>query len=366
MLLTDDTAARPLLAAMRTAAMLIGLMVAASAAAQQLRDVRPSESPLVLKSRGSFFVGGEQIEKTAVEIGSFGPDDRITINQMYVEYMVPDGLAKMPIVMVHGATLSGKTYDTTPDGRMGWYEYFVRKSHPVYVVDQVGRARSGFDQSAFNNVRAGRMPPDQQPNLLRLADRFGSWTNFRIGPEPGKAFPETQFPVAAAAEMSKQSVPDLRGASRAPNPTWKALSDLALQLEGAVLLAHSQSGPYPLWATLINAQGIRGIVMVEPGTCNAEAHTDEEIATLAKTPIFILFGDYLSSPTKLPGPNWEDRFNDCKAFKARIDAAKGDVRLMSTIETGVRGNSHMMMMDKNNLQIADLILAWIDEKAGRR
>ena len=358
----DNVAAEPVRAAMLAAAMLVGILVAGTAAAQELRDIRPAESPLILKSRGSFFVGGEQVEKTAVEIGSLGPDDRITINQMYVEYMVPDGATKVPVVMVHGATLSGKTYDTTPDGRLGWYEYFVRKSHPVYVVDQVGRARSGFDQSAFNNVRAGRMPPDQQPNLLRLSDRFGGWTNFRIGPEPGKPFPETQFPIEAADKLSRQGVPDLLGTSRAPNPTWKALSDLALQLDGAVLLTHSQSGPYPLQSALINAQGIRGIVMVEPGTCNAKVHTDDQIATLAKTPIFILFGDYLSSPTKLPGPTWEDRFNDCKAFKERVDAAKGDVRLLTTAEMGVRGNSHMMMMDRNNLQIADLILAWIDEK----
>lgn len=361
----QTVAARSLRTAMLATAVLAGLVAAGSAAAQQLRDIRLSESPLVLQSRGSFFVGGEQVEKTAVELGSLGPDDRITVNQMYVEYMVPVGTSKMPVVMVHGATLSGKTYDTTPDGRMGWYEYFVRKNHPVYVVDQVGRARSGFDQSAFNNVRAGRMLPDQQPNLLRLADRFGSWTNFRIGPEPGKAFPETQFPVEAAAEMSKQSVPDLLGTSRAPNPTWKALSDLALQLDGAVLLTHSQSGPYPLRAALIDAQGIRSIVMVEPGTCNGKVHTDDEIATLAKTPIFILFGDHLASPTKLPGPTWEDRYNDCQAFKARVDAAKGDVRLMTTVEADLRGNSHMMMMDRNSLQIADLILDWIDEKAGR-
>lgn len=346
----------------RLAAILVSVLAAGGAVAQDLRDIRPLDTPLVLKARGSFYVGGEQVKKTAVELGSLGPDDSITVNQMYVEYMVAQGAAKVPVVMVHGATLSGKTYDTTPDGRMGWYEYFVRNNHPVYVVDQIGRARSGFDQSPFNNVRSGQLAPDKQPSLLRLADQFGSWTNFRIGPQPGKPYPETQFPVEAAARMSKQSVPDLLGTSRADNPNWKALSDLALQLDGAVLLTHSQSGPYPLKSALINDQGIRGIVMVEPGTCNAKVHTDAEIETLAKTPIFILFGDYLPSPTGLPGPTWQDRYDDCQAFKTRIDAAKGDVRLLTTAEAGMRGNSHMMMMDRNNLQIADLILAWINAK----
>ncbi|WP_081803674.1 hypothetical protein [Halotalea alkalilenta] len=356
----------PLRAAILTAALLPSALLGAGvAAAQELHEVRPAEGPLVLESRGSFFVGGEQVERTAVELGSMGPDDRITIDQMYVEYMVPDGASKVAVVMVHGATLSGKTYDTTPDGRMGWYEYFVRNRHPVYVVDQIGRARSGFDQSTFNNVRAELTPPGEQPNLLRLADGFGSWTNFRIGPEPGKPFPDTQFPIEAADKLSRQSVPDLLGTSREDNPNWKALSDLALQLDGAVLLTHSQSGPYPLESAIIDAQGIRGIVMVEPGTCNAQVHTDEEIAILAQTPILILFGDHLSSPTGLPGPTWQDRFDDCTALKQRIDAAGGDLRLLTTPETGVRGNSHMMMMDRNNLQIADLILAWIDDKVAR-
>ncbi|GHA76615.1 hypothetical protein GCM10007067_12350 [Lysobacter bugurensis] len=52
----------------------------------------------------------------------------------------------------------------------------------------------------------------------------------------------------------------------------------------------------------------------------------------------------------------------CAAFKKRVDAAKGDVRLLSTAETGTRGNTHMMMMDKNNLQVADLILSWINQQ----
>ena len=76
------------------------------------------------------------------------PAGHITVNQMYVRYMVPQGGDRnVPVVMVHGATLTGKSWETTPDGRMGWDEYFVRKGHPVYVPDQVGRGRSGFNQA---------------------------------------------------------------------------------------------------------------------------------------------------------------------------------------------------------------------------
>ena len=41
--------------------------------------------------------------------------------------------------------------------------------------------------------------------------------------------------------------------------------------------------------------------------------------------------------------------------------------MLSPAEMGVRGNSHMIMQDKNNLQIADLILKWIgDHVSGRK
>ena len=70
-----------------------------------------------------------------------------------------------------------------------------------------------------------------------------------------------------------------------------------------MLLSHSQSGPSPLQSAIINAEGIRGIVMVEPGTRQAKLHTDEEIAKLAKVPIFILFGNHPSSDTKMILPS---------------------------------------------------------------
>ena len=207
---------------------------AAGLEAQALKDVQTPATPLVLKAQGSFFVGGEKSDQTDVELGNLGPAGHITVNQMYVRYMVPqDGAGKVPVVMVHGATLTGKSWETTPDGRMGWDEYFVRKRHPVYVPDQVGRGRSGFNQAVFNNVRAGRAPAADQPAMLRFGDEI-VWPNFRFGSKPGAPFPDSQFPVGAVDELAKQGMPDLSRLLPTPNPTFKALSDLATQLKGAV------------------------------------------------------------------------------------------------------------------------------------
>ena len=338
----------------------------ASALAQTLKDVQTPDAPLVLKAQGSFFVGGDVVEQTQRELGDLGPGGHITVNQMYVRYMVPQGGdGNVPVVMVHGATLTGKSWETTPDGRMGWDEYFVRKGHPVYVPDQVGRGRSGFNQAVFNNVRAESAPANTLPRWLRFSDE-GVWPNFRIGAKPGEPYSDTQFPVTALVELSKQGVPDVSfGGIPTPNPTLKALSDLAGQVNGAVLMGHSQSGSFPLATALLNPAVARGLVLVEPGTCPAN-YTDEQIGTLAKLPILVVFGDYRDTPTGIPSlPTWQARYEGCQGLIGRLKAAGGQAQMISPTEIGTRGNSHMIMQDKNHLQVADLVLKWIDERASK-
>jgi pimeloyl-ACP methyl ester carboxylesterase len=334
--------------------------------AQALKDLQTPDAPLVLKAQGSFFVGGEKADQTQAELGSLGPGGHITVNQMYVRYMVPQGGdGNVPVVMIHGATLTGKSWETTPDGRMGWDEYFVRKGHPVYVPDQVGRGRSGFNQAVFNNVRAGTAPAGDQAAWLRFSDEV-VWPNFRFGSKPGAPFPDSQFPATAVDELAKQGVPDLNSGLPRPNPTLKALSDLATQLKGAVLMGHSQSGSFPLEAALLNPAAAKGLVLVEPGRC-PDTYTDQQITALATVPILVVFGDHRDTPTGLPTlPTWQGRFEACQAMISRIKSAGGQAEMLAPPKRGIRGNSHMIMQDKNNLQIADLILQWIDVHVSRK
>ena len=91
---------------------------------------------------------------------------------MYVQYQIPEnGNRHVPVVMVHGCCLSSKTWETTPDGRMGWNEYFVRKDRPVYLADQVSRARSGFDPTNHQCRESGAVPASELPNVLMRAIR---------------------------------------------------------------------------------------------------------------------------------------------------------------------------------------------------
>ena len=107
-------------------------------------------------------------------------------------------------------------------------------------------------------------------------------------------------------------------------------------------------------------------MLVEPGTCPAN-YTPEQIVTLAKVPVLVVFGDYRDTPTGIPAlPNWQARFEACQAMIGRLKEAGGQAQMLSPAEIGARGNSHMIMQDKNSLQVADLILKWIGERVSKR
>jgi pimeloyl-ACP methyl ester carboxylesterase len=112
--------------------------------------------PLQLQDEGSFFVNGQQTASThpGTAAGGISQPGTITVNQMYVQYRIPQEVRGPAIVMVHGSGHTGATYETTPDGREGWATYFARKGFPVYVVDHSGRGRSGFNPTAINRARA--------------------------------------------------------------------------------------------------------------------------------------------------------------------------------------------------------------------
>jgi hypothetical protein len=338
----------------------------AALAAGQDKDLK---KPLVIASQGSFFVGGEKKSLPLPPAGAakgkgggFGAGD-ITVNQMYVQYQTPpSGDQHVPVVMVHGCCLSSKTWETTPDGRMGWNEYFVRKGRSVYLADQSSRARSGFDPSAFNAVRSGATPSNQMPNILAASHQTG-WSVFRFGPEFGKPWSDGQFPVEALDEFYKQMIPDLNSTLPNPNPTWKNMAALAVQLKGAVLMGHSESGFFPEQAALIDPSGIRGNISIEM-PCPADL-TAAQISALAKIPTVVMFGDHLDMQGGGPA-NWQQSYQSCNKFVADMKAAGGDAQMMYLPAMGIKGNSHMLMQDKNSNQLADLLIAWIDEHVEKK
>jgi hypothetical protein len=145
--------------------------------------------PLVLEDQGSFFIGG--VPKVTNYASAPTPNNpnaapapnQITIGQMYVQFEVPVTKKRgaPPVIMVHGSSHTAACLESTPDGREGWYPYFVRKGISCYLVDQAGRGRSGFDESVLHEGEADIRNGDVQgglavlPGMQRITDN-GAWT----------------------------------------------------------------------------------------------------------------------------------------------------------------------------------------------
>jgi pimeloyl-ACP methyl ester carboxylesterase len=317
-----------------------------------------TSGPLTIQQQGSFFVGGEHRTISEPPAGVIpAQTGEITVNQMYVQYQIPlQGARHVPVVFVHGCCLSSKTWETTPDGRMGWSEYFVRKNRSVYLADQVSRARSGFDPSAFDAVHDGTLANAQMPGILDATHQF-AWTVFRFGPKYGQGFADEQFPLDSVEELYKQMIPDLNTTlPTSLNPTLTQMAALGVKLHGAIMIGHSESGFFPEQAALVDPTGIRGLVTIEMRCDTGLSAT--QLATLARIPTLIMFGDHLGD---VQAPfSWVDALTSCNTFVDQLKKAGGDAQVMYLPALGIKGNSHMLMQDKNSNQLADLLIAWID------
>jgi pimeloyl-ACP methyl ester carboxylesterase len=313
--------------------------------------------PMTLQDEGSFFVGGKTITVKTPYYGTTGLSGpgEITVDQMYVQYRIPAEIKGAPVIMVHGSNHSGVTFETTPDGREGWATYFVRHGHPVYIVDHVGRGRSGFNPTPLNEAIAARDIGMVKPASFYA--RRGAWINFRFGNAYPDFFPNTQFPVAFLDQYFSQVVPNAEEMSGGRNgeATIADLSALLDKIGPAVLLAHSQAGLYAMEVVHRNAAKISAYISIEGGCAPTKEGT---IAELAKVPFLEIWGD---NSVGAPGANGDQRRNDCRDAVVQSQALHGDATFYLLPDHGIHGNTHLMMMDKNNLQIADILLGWLDK-----
>ena len=305
------------------------LGTAGTVTAQALKDVQTPDTPLVLKAQGSFFVGGEKVEQTQSRAGRPRPGR--------AHHRQPDVRA------VHGAAgrrrqrARGDGSWRDPDGqvlgdhagRTDGVGRVLRAQGPSRLRPGPGRARAiGFNQAVFNNVRAGSAPPASLPLWLRFSDE-SVWPNFRFGPKPGQPFSDSQFPVTAVDELAKQGVPDVSfGGLPTPNPTLKALSDLAGQVNGAVLMGHSQSGSFPLEAALLDPAAAKGLVLVEPGSCPAR-YTAEQIRRWRRCRSWSCSAIIATRRQASGLAHMAGSFEMCQALIGRLKAAGGQAEMLA-------------------------------------
>jgi len=95
---------------------------------------------------------------------------------------------------------------------------------------------------------------------------------------------------------------------------------------------------------------VKALVAVEPAGVG-----DAKRAAVPKDiPTLVVFGDNIALDSRWP----QIRKNDMD-FVGEISKAGGKVEIVDLPNVGMRGNSHMLMMDRNNLQVAALIQDWL-------
>ena len=350
---------------------LASLLVAAATLATTgaMADQKGKPEPLTIQEQGSFAVGGTVLSnpgaynnnKPAAEGQSLHGD------HLYAFYQVPQNPKALPIVMLHGAYQSARSWETTSDGREGFQTIFLRRGFPVYLVDQPRRGRAG------NSTVATTIEPTPNDQLFFDQFRIGTWPNYFDGVQFDRK-PET-------LNQFLRSVTPNTGPYDA-GVISDAMSALFDRIGSGILFTHSQAGG-PGWLTAIKRQNVKAIVAFEPGsgfvfpkgelpaampsaagTLSPEAISLEDFQKLTRIPIVIYFGDnFPVEPTTERGrDNWRVRLAMAKLWVAAVNKHGGDARLVHLTEIGIRGNTHFLMSDLNNIQIADLVSQFLAEK----
>ncbi|MGV1926375.1 alpha/beta hydrolase [Agrobacterium tumefaciens] len=325
--------------------------------------------PLVIQDQGSFAIGGT-VSKTEGTYNNNAPTaegQSLHGDHAYVFYQVPQDPKPLPIVMLHGAFQSGRSWETTPDGREGFQSIFLRKGFSTYIVDQPRRGRAG------NSTVATTIEPTPYDQLFFDQFRLGKWPAY---------FENVQFDRSPAAlDQFFRSVTPNTGPFDA-NVISDAMSALFQKTGPAILFTHSQAGG-PGWLTAIKNPNVKGIVALEPGSgfifpegevpadmpsaagiLKGEAVPVADFEKLTKLPIVIYYGDnFPVEPTTERGQdNWRVRLAMAKLWVDTINKHGGDATLVHLPEIGIKGGTHFLMSDLNNVEIADQIAKFLTDK----
>jgi pimeloyl-ACP methyl ester carboxylesterase len=355
--------------------------------------------PITLSDHGWFYVGGRYVERD---------NEAFMSGAMYVERYVPAALRQpWPVVMFHGGAQTGTNYTATPDGRRGWVHDFLRAGYTVYVVDQPERGRSGHmpgSDGAFSLLRYSTRQIEQRftaPAVSMLwpqAARHTQWPGEGVKGDP--VFDEF---FASQVEM----LVDRTAIEILARDAGAALLD---RIGPAVLLTHSQSGPFG-WLIADARPGlVKAIVSIEPNgppfyevnfkggrDWFAYDRTPARIWGITRAPLTYdppaasaetlfpvsepapaenglvhgyLQGEPVRALPRLQGipicivaseasyhatfDHWTSRF---------LTQAGVENEFLRLADRGIRGNGHMVMLERNNHAIADLLIGWLAERA---
>ena len=361
--------------------------------------VASSQAPgngVAIAQQGYFFVGGRYTQTK---------DGQVMAGQMFVQYQIPrERRHALPIVMWHGGGQTGTNFLGTPDGRKGWAEYFVERGYAVYVVDQPARARSGFFTDVYGTTT--------RPTTGNVSDRFTAPGAKRLYPQaslhtqwPGTGIPgDPAFDQFFASQV--EGIADVTVVETLNRDAGVALLD---RIGPAILLTHSQSGPFGWAIADARPRLVRAILAIEPNgppfyenvpigasdwfkdgplarrwgisrvpltyspaasdgselrpvrqdrpdaqdlvRCWLQPEPARQLSNLQHIPIVIVVSE----------ASYHAPYDHCTSrYLEQAGVRHEFVRLP---DVGIRGNGHMMMLERNNLAIAEWLERWTNNIA---
>lgn len=313
-----------------------------------------------IAEQGSFAVGGTVLRDSA---GHTYHGDHA-----YVFYQKPVDARRYPLVFAHGVGQFSKTWETTPDGREGFQNIFLRRGFGVYLVDQPRRGNAG------RSTETVTLSPAFDEELWFNRFRVGIWPNYFEGvqfsrdPEALNQYFRQMTPTIGSVDFEVYS---------------DAYAALFERIGPAIFVTHSQGGPVG-WQTLLKTRNIRAIVSYEPGGGIpfpvGQVPEEGRVLTLSKKtegievpmdvfleytkiPIVVYYGDNLPETDERPEIyEWTRRLHLMRRWAEMLNERGGDVTVIHLPEVGLHGNTHFPMSDLNNKEVAELMFQWLEER----
>lgn len=251
-----------------------------------------------------------------------------------VQFFMPaQRRSEVALVMIPGGGLPSWSYTTTPDGRDGWAQQFARAGVPVYLLN----------------------PPSGFREELGRWNRETVWPLWGMGPEFGTPYPDGKHPVEAIDNLHASFYID-----RTPGGAAH-LRSLLDEIGPAVVLAHSAGGGAMFATARALHPNLRGTIAVETTNCPTDEAALETIYIEGDRAFLSLWGDNLDRGA----PSMLTRYASCRQAGEFVSAAGGRAQTIHLPEDrGIAGNTHLMMQDRNNTEIGEMILEWLRAEFG--
>lgn len=312
-----------------------------------------SKNSIQLESLSGFHIGGSVHDLTGFPLGlQFKNEGKHVLGQMYAQhYRLAFPRCETPVSFWHGGGLTGASWETTPDGRSGWLEHFLREGFSTYLCD------------AFERGRASLPPPHTVGQIPEYRSVDSIWHHFRFGKDGldpdaifgdprGAAYHGQQFPVESLIAFGQQFV------SRFVDTDCQALAAYAAFLRRVgrcFVIGHSQGGLFAVQSATAHPHLVKAVVAIEPPMTEGALKAIELEIRAETPPHLFIFGDYISGVSK----TWERFLSNTQRFREVLHRAGVPCELILLPERGIRGNSHMLQMDRNSSEIAEIVVNWL-------